>query len=64
MFPGTREQLWQKLRRHEVSVELRHVLVDLPIWPTKFIIVVGMVFFLLQATLNLVLSILAARVLP
>ena len=28
-------------------------IVDLPIWPTKFIMVVGMVFFLLQGILNL-----------
>ncbi|MCH7751978.1 MAG: TRAP transporter small permease [Planctomycetes bacterium] len=36
-------------------------LVDLPIWPTKFVMVVGMVFFLLQAIINLVDSILVAR---
>jgi TRAP-type C4-dicarboxylate transport system permease small subunit len=36
-------------------------LVDLPIWPTKFVMVVGMVFFLLQAIINLVDSILMAR---
>jgi TRAP-type C4-dicarboxylate transport system permease small subunit len=36
-------------------------LVDLPIWPTKFVMVVGMVFFLLQAIVNLVDSILMAR---
>ena len=35
-------------------------LVDLPIWPTKFVMVVGMVFFLLQAIINLVDSILMA----
>lgn len=28
-------------------------IVDLPIWPTKFIMVVGMVFFMLQGILNL-----------
>jgi len=36
-------------------------LIDLPIWPTKFIMVVGMVFFLLQTIVNLVDSILMAR---
>ena len=36
-------------------------LVDLPIWPTKFVMVVGMVFFLLQSIINLVESILMAR---
>jgi TRAP-type C4-dicarboxylate transport system permease small subunit len=35
-------------------------LIDLPIWPTKFVMVVGMVFFLLQAILNLIDAILAA----
>jgi len=35
-------------------------LVDLPIWPTKFVMVVGMVFFLLQAIINLVDAILMA----
>lgn len=28
--------------------------VDMPIWPTKFVMVVGMVFFLLQGIVNLV----------
>ena len=28
-------------------------IVDLPIWPTKFIMVVGMVFFVLQGLINL-----------
>ena len=28
-------------------------IVDLPIWPTKFIMVVGMIFFLLQGVINL-----------
>ena len=28
-------------------------IVDLPIWPTKFIMVVGMVFFVLQGVINL-----------
>ncbi len=36
-------------------------LIDLPIWPTKFVMVVGMVFFLLQAIVNLIDSILMAR---
>ncbi len=36
-------------------------LIDLPIWPTKFVMVVGMVFFLLQAIVNLFDSILLAR---
>ncbi len=36
-------------------------LVDLPIWPTKFIMVFGMVFFLLQTFVNLVDSIVMAR---
>jgi len=36
-------------------------LIDLPIWPTKFVMVVGMVFFLLQAIVNLINSILMAR---
>ena len=36
-------------------------LIDLPIWPTKFIMVVGMVFFLFQAVVNLVDAIFAAR---
>jgi TRAP-type C4-dicarboxylate transport system permease small subunit len=35
-------------------------LIDLPIWPTKFVMVVGMVFFLLQAIINLIDSILMA----
>ncbi len=35
-------------------------LIDLPIWPTKFVMVIGMVFFLLQAIINLVDSILMA----
>ena len=35
-------------------------LVDLPIWPTKFVMVVGMVFFLLQAVVNLFDAFLAA----
>ena len=35
-------------------------LVDLPIWPTKFVMVVGMAFFLLQSIVNLVDAILAA----
>ncbi len=36
-------------------------LIDLPIWPTKFVMVAGMVFFLLQTTVNLVDSVLMAR---
>ena len=36
-------------------------LIDLPIWPTKFVMVVGMVFFLLQAIVNLFDSIFTAR---
>ena len=36
-------------------------LVALPIWPTKFVMVVGMVFFLLQGTINLVDSFLSAK---
>ncbi len=35
-------------------------LIDLPIWPTKFVMVVGMVFFLLQAIINLIDSTLMA----
>ena len=36
-------------------------LIDLPIWPTKFVMVVGMVFFLLQSVVNLVDAVLQAR---
>ena len=36
-------------------------LIDLPIWPTKFVMVVGMVFFLLQTIIHLVDAILMAR---
>ena len=36
-------------------------IVDLPIWPTKFIMVVGMVFFFLQGVINLANAVRRAR---